>query len=143
MPYLDVAFQKSIFRVRTSFGEVPGLLRKGEFLYRFEDSNLERFWELSVGQRIPPAPEYRARSRKTARTVTAKRECREDSWSMSCSNPNRPSTMTLYRRRLNKSGCDLMRTLTNSPSKVQANAHHDYRGGYASVVASLVLVTDT
>ena len=32
---LDDAFRNSIFRVRTSFGEVPGLLRMGEFLYRF------------------------------------------------------------------------------------------------------------
>ena len=56
---LDDAFRNSIFRVLKSFGEMPGLLRIVEFMCRFDESNLARFWDLAVGRRNPPAPEYR------------------------------------------------------------------------------------
>ena len=44
----DDAFQNPILNLLTSLGEMPGVWRIGEFLCRFKESNLQRFWELAV-----------------------------------------------------------------------------------------------
>lgn len=71
------------------FGVLLGLRRKGEFPYRFAESNLERFRELIAcwqnppwTLRSPPVPEHRAESRNTDQTPTSL--C-ESCWPTSCS----------------------------------------------------------